>query len=162
MECFQGTSPCSAVGRWVLLYLFEVILVGVEASEQGNLHDGHCGISVTLESGNFTAPVSLPMSLPPCSLCNYFLPGGVREPPPGSPVTPLPPTGYSFNKQESDRSPPGLTTFSKCLVSSFHVTSSHISFHLIVLKYHSLSRHMPFSQPGILFPLYPQTSFNFS
>lgn len=120
-------------------------MVGVEAGEQGNLHDGHCGLSIALEPGNFRAPVSLPPAYP-------------------SPMLPLPsylawisalasswvspsllcspsPKADSFNKQESDMSYPCLATFTKHLVSPFHLTFSHPSLHLIALRCQSLSFH---------------------
>lgn len=139
-----GRFALLSSGRCNLHYLFEVILVGVEASEQGNLHDGHCGLSITLESGDFTAPVSSSCLSPHAPTAIIFCLEECSSLPLRLPITPLPPTAYSFNKQESDMSPPCLTPFIKCL-SPFHFTSSHPSLHLIALKCQSLSCHWTFA-----------------
>ena len=121
-------------------------MVGVETSEQRNLHDGHCGLSIALEPGNFRAPVSsscLPLSHAPTAIisrldqCTGLLLG--------IPITPLPRKADSLNKQESDMPYPCLATFTKRLVSPFHFTFFHSSLHLIALKCQSLSCHWTFA-----------------
>lgn len=121
-------------------------MMWVKAGEQGNLHDGHCGLSITQEPGNFTARLSssgLPSPhastaiISPMDQCSSLLLG--------LPITPLPSKAYSFNKQESDMSLPCLTTFTKHLVSPYHLTFSHPSPHLIALKFQSLSCHWTFA-----------------
>lgn len=140
-------------------YLFEVILVGVEAGEQGDLYDAHCGLSISLEPGDFTALVSLltlllPLPKAPTAIISC-LHGCSPWPPPGLPITPLPPAADGCNKWESDAWLPCSTTFTRCLVSLFCFTSSQPAFTRLLLSIPLLPPDPGTCcpQPGILTPL---------
>lgn len=130
-------------------------MVGVEASEQGHLHDGHCGLSITLEPGNFTAPVSLPPAYAPTCHVPTAIISRLTSAVASSWVFPSLLCAQKYTALTNrNMSLLCLTTFTKCLVSPFHFTFSDPSFHLIALN-DSLSLasgplHILFSQPGIL------------